>query len=219
MRCIYVGAVFSPAADYENWLNDVRERIGQRATTEATIQKNCDIQLAKDPEEAHEYPFTGLVAGVHVDSDQGNNVFSLESDPAVPLKRGQVAAPFVDWLLSQFPEQFGDSLWFNEDVQPETYIFGFGIKKLLKMACMEVHYNNARSSTPTRLPVRLWRNVRGVYDPITDVILPTQTEERRMGYDKLFEYYNINARWDDIASNPSALAAVAKLVVEKAQLV
>jgi len=215
MECLYVGAVYTAAPDHQDYLTPVSNRIRKGLTSPAKIDEYTQKQLAADLAESAEKPFTSLVAGVHIDGKHKSGLFSLTNPPA---KRGDVALPLVEWLLSKFPHQFGESLWFNDDVEPETYLFGFGIKALLKQACTECHYLHSRSTTPGNIPVRMWRNVRGVYDP-AELLMPTQGEVDRIGYDNLFRYYHINTTWNEIGNNPAALAAVAKHLVEKAQLV
>lgn len=120
------------------------------------------LQPGDDPAEYIQRPILSVIRSAVV-TDGEKTLFSLESKDAV---RGEVAAPFVAFLLKTFPYNFCD-VWLQEEYRR---IYGFGIKRILTIAALEVFRTAMETRTDVVVPCGLWNQQFLVYDPL-DMIL------------------------------------------------
>ena len=113
-------------------------------------------------------PLTGALARVCVLDEKQETIYSSSDGDQ------QVGMAFMSWLLSKFPTHFGDALR-DDDAYPSDILIGFGIKRALKVAAFEVlQYNKSLPlGAKLNVPVRLWHNPIGVYDP-EDILVKTK---------------------------------------------
>jgi len=160
-------------------------------------------------------PMTAVLASIVILGGNGNVVYQqIAKDP---IQRGKVALPLINYLKETYPEQFANSLRYG-DSDPQTSIFGFNLKQVLRIAAFEVLHRNAESPDIEKvsIPVRLWHNPTGVYDPL-DVLLPS-SDRRDLDLYSLIRYFGIQATPEDLSTSSQRQAEVAKSLVEHAQL-
>jgi len=230
---IFVGATIGVATDWAQFVSDVK--ISKSVTREKTKEEHRERGVKLRHEQAAAlpaaypdstipnitafednqlyYPGTAVLASAYVMDNDGNVLYS-QAAPA-PHERGKVALPLLRFLMETFPRQFGNSLR-HSDAEPDSIIFGFNIREVLRIAAVEVLKRNAEDPDhATVVPVRLWHNPIGCYDPL-DVVLPTNCRKSFDLY-SLFKYLGIEVD-DKFITNAEQLAKKAQAIAIKAQL-
>lgn len=155
-------------------------------------------------------PMVGMLASVCV-MTEGHTVFTQVAKEGA--SRGTVAAAFIRYLLDSFPNQFADTLRFG-DTDPEAVFFGFNLKQVLRIAAFEIL--QLSGDDRVAVPVRLWHNPAGVYDPV-DILLPAN-DRRDLDLYSLLRYFGIEATAQEVAESAERQAAVVSALVGRAQL-
>jgi hypothetical protein len=220
---VYIGATAQMATDGLDFYSDPRERVSKQWKDPNKIAGR--IQEIQDERqlEAGTMSMVGTLTSAFVIDKNGNTVFDIKSRS--PGQRCSVAMPFLQWFMQEFGEQFADSLRFGETT-PQATIFGLRLKQYLKVAAFEVFGQNINKSDAEQvhIPVRLWHNPVGVYDP-AEVML-TGPERKDLDLIALMQYMRTtlpngkpSTSLLDLEADAQAQAFVTKQLVERGQLV
>jgi len=185
------------------------------------LESNRASSLAADPEmhadcSAHR-PCVGTLASVFVMNRHGDVLLQQTTKKAG--QRCVLALPFINWLLENFRGQFASSLT-GEEIEKQTLIFGFDVKEVIKIAAFEILGRNVHEEEVIdriAVPVRLWHNPVGVYDPY-DVLL-SKTDKKDLDLNGLLRYFDVTATRDELIQDSQRQAEVAAQLVEAGQLV
>lgn len=160
-------------------------------------------------------PMVGVLASVTVLDSAGEIAYHQKENGGNPVARGKVALPFIKYIAETFPQQFSASLRYG-DSDPTAVFFGFGLKQILRIAAYEALKRNLEEHVNAIVPVRLWHNPIGVYD-VLDVLLPA-ADRRDLDLYSTLRYFDVNITAEQLACSSQVQAAVAKQLVERAQL-
>jgi len=160
-------------------------------------------------------PMVGMLASMYILAANGEVMY--QHTAAAPVRRGEVALPLINYLKETYPDQFASSLR-HGDAAPQVIIFGFNLKQVLRIAAFEVLQRNAeaRDIEQVHIPVRLWHNPVGVYDPL-DVLLPS-SDQRDLDLYSVLRYFGVQATAEELSISSKRQAEVVKALVEHAQL-
>jgi len=231
---IFVGATVAVAQDWAQYAAGVK--ISKSVTTDKTRERKLEEGTTLRHEQAAAlptaypdstvpnitdfadnqlyHPGTAVLASAHVMDNAGNVLYS-QAAPS-PHERGKVALPLLRFLMETFPRQFGSSLRYS-DAEPDSIVFGFNVKHVLRIAALEVFKRNAADPAhATAVPVRLWHNPVGCYDPL-DVVIPS-ADRKSFDLYSLFKYLDIQVDLEKITTSAEMLAKAAQAVAVKAQL-
>lgn len=161
-------------------------------------------------------PMVGVLTSVVVINQDRSVLYQQTAKP--PVEHGKVALPFINFLKETYPTQFADSLR-HGDANPSVIVFGFNIKQILRIAAFEVLGYNARGPAfeRTKLPVRLWYNPAGVYDPL-DVLL-SAADQRDLDLYSILRYLGIQVTSNELSSCSQTQARTLVTLVERSQLI
>jgi hypothetical protein len=169
MSTYFVGTIFKPRDDWQNIAVEPQAPSNYRDPAKiAAFVENAREEQRGDVAVA---AITGKLHSVCVlDEDQEPVYRSNDGDK-------NVGAAFAGWLANKFPLHFADALR-NADAFPNDVIIGFAVKRALKVAAFEALMNNVRLpvGAKVRVPVRLWHNPVGVYDP-EDLLMSSQEKK------------------------------------------
>lgn len=230
---LYIGATMRAAGDASTYMGPVRvPRSMSKATTinahiaevnqqrqndaAAPPQAYADSTLAGDRryENRIQRPGLAMLTSVIILDRNGNQVYAQETTG--PQLRGKVAVPLLSYLKEAYPHQFSDNLRYS-DGTPDAAIFGFNIKQVLRIAAFEVLKRNQSEDTKIQVPVRMWHNPIGCYDPY-DVLLPSP-DQKDLDIFSLMRYFGIaEASPEELATSALLQAQVARELVLAAQL-
>jgi hypothetical protein len=211
------------AADGLDFYSDPRERVNRQWRDPSKIAGRIEEIQAERQMEAGTMSMVGTLTSAYVIDKDGNTVFDIKSRK--PGERCSVAMPFLQWFMQEFGEQFADSLRFGETT-PQATIFGLRLKQFLKVAAFEVLGLNINKSDAEQvhIPVRLWHNPIGVYDP-AEVML-TGPERKDLDLIALMQYLQTtfpsgkpSTSLLELEEDAHAQAFVTKQLVERGQLV
>lgn len=170
MSAYFVGVMFKPRNDWQQY------------AMEPTAPANY-----KDPKKINDYIENARLeqAGdVAVAALLGrlSSVAVLDEDKEVIYQSGAgdqfVGQAFVAWLTNKFPEHFADALR-DAEAFPHDVLMGFGLKAALRVAAFETleHNRSVPQGAKTYVPVRLWYNPIGVYDP-EDLLISSREKKQ-----------------------------------------
>jgi hypothetical protein len=224
-NALFVGATLRSASDGNSYLAAVKVPGSYRVGSPKYVEKKSELEQERAdafqaPASAFNdgpfhRPLTGILHSVVVLNREGSTVFSATMSPDNP-QRGTVAAQLVRYLTATFPTQFAESLA-HGDADTHSLIFGFDIKEILRLVGLEVLGYNAQRRDFVPVPVRLWHNPLGVYNPV-DVFL-SASDKKDLDLWSLVRYFNIQAEPRELARDAMRQAQVASELVAAGQLV
>jgi hypothetical protein len=206
---IFIGAKIKPAEDGGLYLKDPAEADPTPAKMKKIAEARYEGQNAgprRFVDNPYHRPTTGVLHSIAVHDRYNNELFTATTRTGL---RGEVATPFVQYMLAAFKGQFADSLAYG-DVNVQTVIFGFDVKEILRIAAVEVLQKRV-----TTIPVRFWYNPVGVYDPLD--VLFTATHQKDLDIGSAMRYFGLVGPegWEtasDIACGSRALVEAAQLM-------
>ena len=164
-----------------------------------------------DRDNPFQRPLTGTLTSVYVWDRAGYPLHASNSKPTTPP--GMVAKGFVDYLIQTFPRQFSAHIA-HGDTENNTLIFGFGVDEVLRIAAFEIIRANLKLPVESRMdvPVRLWHNPLGVYDPFE--IALSATHRKDINLDGLLKFVGSVHREADMINDAEVQALAAYDIVE-----
>lgn len=231
---IFIGATIKAADDCDSYFGPVkvpgtmtkqttieahRSRVGLERLAHKSIEPCAfagTILPADRRYENHTHrPGLAVLSSVCVLGEDGSPLYQQSANGST--ERGKVALPLLSYLKENYPAQFGNSLRLA-DAEPTTIIFGFNIKQVLRIAAFEVLKRNvgAQDFDQVQVPVRLWHNPIGVYDPF-DVLLPA-ADQRDLDLYSMLRYFGLEANVEELTIDASAQAHAVCDLVQAAQL-
>lgn len=220
-KALFVGAKIRAASTAAQYIADVR--VPGNFTRPDSIEAERQKLLAKREAEAVEAvatfsdkktyhkPMLGALTSVHVLDDNGVTLFAKTKSNG-QVEHGAVASAFVEFLLQECENQFGNSLT-GDATFPKRLIFGFGIKDILRIATFELL---SKEEDAMVVPVRLWYNPPHVYDPV-DIAL-TAGYQRDLDAGSLLRYCGSKVGTDPATMDAETQAWALRTIVQTLQL-
>lgn len=203
-------------ATIDNHHNKVLEARGEHKHADACAYAGSVLGNDQQYENRVHHPYLAVLASVAVHDVDGKTLYQQTATD--PISRGKVAIPLLGFFRENYPRQFSASLRHGTDADADVLIFGFSIKQILRIAAAEVLGRNAEAPDTEQLPlpVRLWHNPTGVFDPL-DILLPVG-DRKELDVYSLLRFFKLEATPLEMATDASKLADVTRLLVERAQL-
>jgi len=220
-HALFIGATMRAAADAREYMDEVKlpAQFTNPGTVKAVAKRR---ELEEERTAQYDWPAMVWSAGIYHQPvlallssaaivDRGGGIIWAGTQRS-ERTRAEIATPFLGKLQELCPKQFGVSL-VDSTTETSNILFGFNLKEVLRIAALEY----IKELPGSHLPIRLWHNPVGVYDPV-DIILPSAAQ-KVIATRALCEYLGIEADMGAVATDCVHAAQLARKITLAAQLV